>query len=412
MKCAKSAARLKCFSLAVLFLIGSGCSTQTAEPGSQVELVQAQSEIAEADLLDVGIQVFDPGLPPEDEPVPPGVFPEVRNSEARYIAIHLKETMQGTGQWGAVRVVPAGDQAVDVSVTGKIVDSSGKKLVVMVRAIDSTGRQWFERKYKQLAEFSSYAENQVEDREPYQYLYNKIANDLLVARAELGPEDLRELREVSALKFAADLAPSAFSDYLSRNRKGRYSVSRLPAEDDPMMRRIAVVREREYMFVDTLNQHYANFYGEMEEPYDSWRKYSYEEQMALDAIRRKARTQKIIGAIALLGAMFAQVDSGAEAAVRDAAAIGGMAAIQAGMATSQEAKIHVEALKELGASLEAEVEPLVIEVEGQTLRLTGSAETQYEKWRRLLREIYASETGLPLDPNTDDMLSLSEPSEG
>ena len=79
--------------------------------------------------------------------------------------------------------------------------------------------------------------------------------------------------------------------------------------------------------------------------------------------------------------------------------IGGIAAIHAGIATSKEAKIHAEALKELAASVETEVAPMVIEVEGQTLRLSGSAETQFETWRRLLHEIWISETGLPQDPN-------------
>ncbi|MCP4090054.1 MAG: hypothetical protein GY746_09705, partial [Gammaproteobacteria bacterium] len=39
------------------------------------------------------------------------------------------------------------------------------------------------------------------------------------------------------------------------------------------------------------------------------------------------------------------------------------------------------------------VEPLVVEVEGQTHRLTGSAEEKYREWRRLLHDIYATETG-------------------
>jgi hypothetical protein len=38
---------------------------------------------------------------------------------------------------------------------------------------------------------------------------------------------------------------------------------------------------------------------------------------------------------------------------------------------------------------------MVIEVEGQTRRLTGTAASQYESWRRLLREIYEAETGFP-----------------
>ena len=166
-----------------------------------------------------------------------------------------------------------------------------------------------------------------------------------------------------------------------------------------MIERIAKVREREAMFVDVLNQHYAYFFEEMEQPYDDWRKFAYQEETALDQMRRKARTQKILGAIAVLGAVLVQPSSGAEAAIRDVAVLGGMAAVQAGFATSKEAKIHIEALQELGASFDSEVEPLVIDVEGHTLRLTGSVEEQYKTWRELLREIYSTETGLPVDPN-------------
>jgi hypothetical protein len=51
-------------------------------------------------------------------------------------------------------------------------------------------------------------------------------------------------------------------------------------------------------------------------------------------------------------------------------------------------------LKELGSSFDSEAEPLIVEIEGQTRRLTGNVEEKYREWRRLLREIYASETGL------------------
>ena len=41
----------------------------------------------------------------------------------------------------------------------------------------------------------------------------------------------------------------------------------------------------------------------------------------------------------------------------------------------------------------AEAAPLVVRVEGETRRLTGTAEAQYETWRKLLKEIYRAETG-------------------
>ncbi|MGH8188684.1 MAG: hypothetical protein ACREUC_19155, partial [Steroidobacteraceae bacterium] len=53
-------------------------------------------------------------------------------------------------------------------------------------------------------------------------------------------------------------------------------------------------------------------------------------------------------------------------------------------------------LKQLGESFQAEVQPMVVEVEGRSLQLKGTAEEQYHEWRRLLKELYENETGLPV----------------
>jgi hypothetical protein len=166
-----------------------------------------------------------------------------------------------------------------------------------------------------------------------------------------------------------------------------------------MMARADSIRASENLFIDTLDQNFATFFAKMEEPYANWRKYTYEEEKAYKALKRKALTQQILGGLAILGAALADANSPVASVARDAAMIGGMAAIHAGIATSKEAKIHAEAIRELAASIETELQPIVIEVRGQTLRLTGTAETQYQEWQRLLREIWATETGLPVDPN-------------
>ena len=63
------------------------------------------------------------------------------------------------------------------------------------------------------------------------------------------------------------------------------------------------------------------------------------------------------------------------------------------------AQIHVEALEELGMSLEAEITPSVIELEDRTVMLSGNVEDQYDQWRELLAEIYRAEIGaLELPP--------------
>jgi hypothetical protein len=60
--------------------------------------------------------------------------------------------------------------------------------------------------------------------------------------------------------------------------------------------------------------------------------------------------------------------------------------------------MHVAALKELATSFDGEVTPLLFEVEGHQLRLTGSAETQLTEWREMLRRVFTLETGVG-DPN-------------
>ncbi len=39
--------------------------------------------------------------------------------------------------------------------------------------------------------------------------------------------------------------------------------------------------------------------------------------------------------------------------------------------------------------------PYVLDIEGRTIELTGTAQEQYVEWRKLLREIYAQETSIP-----------------
>lgn len=53
-------------------------------------------------------------------------------------------------------------------------------------------------------------------------------------------------------------------------------------------------------------------------------------------------------------------------------------------------------LQELGDSLSGDLGPKVIELEGRTVILNGSAKAQYLEWRELLRKIHAEETGLPV----------------
>ena len=55
-----------------------------------------------------------------------------------------------------------------------------------------------------------------------------------------------------------------------------------------------------------------------------------------------------------------------------------------------------------------DVAPQVVDVEGRTLKLTGTAEEQYREWRKLLHELYLEENGLE-GPRLPEDLSPAAP---
>jgi hypothetical protein len=228
-----------------------------------------------------------------------------------------------------------------------------------------------------------------------------IANDLLAVRNEKTGAELANVRRVSEMRFAADFAPVAFSQYLKLEKKtGEYKVLRLPAEDDVLVKRIRQIRERDYGMIDTVSENYAAFSERLEEPYSSWRRYTYDEITAEEKLKAQARNRMILGAAAIAAAVFVPDSCSSSNCnrVADAARYGGVAGGVAGVISGyrkrEEAKIHTESIKEISGSFQTEAAPLVVDVEGRTLRLTGTAEEQYAEWRRLLHELYKEETGL------------------
>ncbi len=376
----------------------AGCVVQDQRPMTRVYATKATSEVPQDELLDVAVRLFDAGVPEdpkkqEDE----GIFPDVRNAESRYIPVVIRNTLEGTGQWGQVRVLPSDGTGMDVNVDGKILVSDGREMKLDVTVSDSSGRVWFRKVYEGTADTSAYKDTLSRPSDPFENIYNTLANDMLAARGKLNHAELVQLHEITNLRFDADLAPYAFSQYLAQDRKGNWSITRLPAADDPVLQRLQRVRERDYSLVDTLNEYYSNFAESMSVPYTNWRKYSYEELEARSQAQREALTRQILGAVAIVGGIVAgsNSNSSAASAASTAAVIGGMYAFKAGLDQRAEIKTHSESLKQLGDSFQSEVQPMVVDVEGRTLQLKGSAEEQYAEWRQLLKQLYENETGLP-----------------
>ena len=384
---------LRLLAVMVISLSLGACVNQSIKSTSVPSVKGASTAVDEHLLLDVGIAVFDPGLEDYDEDE--RVYPEVRKAEARYLPNLLSQAMQDSGAWGAVRVVPDTTQITDLLVQGKILYSDGEELQLQITATDSRGYIWLDKKYTGTASGYAYRMTTRNTYDPFQAVYNTIANDLLQLQEELREEDRKNVRLVTELLFARSFSPHAFDGYLGQNRKKQYVVLRLPAEEDPMLERVRSIRERDQLFIDTLQEYYVTFDAQMDGPYQEWRKLSYQEAVALRELRAESTRNLIAGGVAIL-AGIAGASTGDSATTRTAgqvAIIGGGYLLKSGLEKRNEAQIHVEALEELGMSLEAEITPQVIELDDRTVMLSGNVEDQYAQWRKVLEELYRAEVG-------------------
>ncbi|HEX7235620.1 MAG TPA: hypothetical protein VF405_01585 [Gammaproteobacteria bacterium] len=367
-------------------------------------LTTATNAVAEDELLDVSVVLFDSGVPEGEVPkevveelIREGTFVQIRRSESVYMSALLRQTLQKTGNWGSVWISPKPTVAADVNVVGKILHSDGDQLRLSVTATDSTGRVWLDDKpYEMETAAGAFNRQRYPDLDPYQDAFNEIANDLALAQKKLSGDDRKALRTVTSLRYAADLSPEAFNGYVVEN-KGEYSLNRLPAVDDPMYDRTQRVRQRERLFLDTLDTHYSNFQAEAMAPYDSWREYTREEAIAVRELTKSARWRTGMGIAAIVASIAYGQSSDAnqfsDRMLRDALMYVGVDMIRASQVRKQEKRLHTETLEELAQDFDDSIEPMVVEVQGTQHRLTGTADAQYEEWRQLLRQIFISESG-------------------
>ena len=379
----------------------TGCVTETVKSTSVPVLDAPDTPVPDAELLDVGVVILDPGISSvEDEEQ---VYPEVRRAEATFMATELADVLAEQGGWGAVRVVPDERQFSDLLVRGTILQSDGEALELKIRVSDARGTVWLDKRYTGITSRYAYEQGTRTKQDPFLSVYRMIANDMLAAFQRLPADERTTIRRVAEMRFARDFANGAFADYLNEDPSGQVTLRRLPSEEDPMLARVRGLRQRHYVFVDTLQGHYTGFSDDMYTPYQEWRKASYEETVALRELENEAKREMIAGGAAILAGIVAQ--SSGSRMTRSAGAIGvvgGGALLKRGLEKRAESNIHSLALEELGQSLDAEITPRVIELEDRTVRLTGNVEDQYDQWRELLADIYAAELAAlePPQPKT------------
>ena len=399
-------------ALCLSIVVSAGCAS-TSTVVRVVDLTppqQAVMEVPEELLLDVGVAVFDPNVPESfDDQRKDNIIPEVRRAEGNYMAYFTKNLLQSTGNWGAVRVIPRETHAVDVVVSGTIHHSDGERMIVEVTVRDSRGQEWFTREFETLASKYAYEDTIPPDIDPFQATYRQIVDEMTLYVQNLSADEIQEIRTTAEMKFAREFSPDAFASHVVETGPGAYEVRRLPAQDDPMLGRVRRVREREYLFIDTLDEYFDGFYREMYPSYQNWRSASYGEAIAFRNQRDKARRKTVAGAVAIASGLLSQKSDNIGTRYGGVVGVigGATIALQA-IEDRAEAKLHAEVLQELGASAEAEIAPHTIDLENQTLRLQGTVDAQYVELRRILRRIYFEEMGLEMPDDLVEEIAEEE----
>ena len=377
----------------------AGCSTQTVRVVDMTPPKQLAQSLPEDQLLDVGISTFIGNIPEDyDERIAQIISPEIRRAEIQYLPYITKNLIQSSGNWGAVRVVPRPSLAVDVIVSGEILESTGETLKLKIAVHDATGRQWYEKNYRALASKYAYEDSFPQDIDAFQSIYKEITDDLLEYRLTLSKSDIQQIRAVAEMRFAQSFSSEAFGEHVSQEESGQYRLLKLPSEDDPMLASVRKVREREYLFIDTIDEYYANFHRSVYPTYQVWRKASYVDMITYKKLQTQAKNRIVGGAIGLVGSVgtiYASDDWAADTS-GIAGVIGSATVISKAILKKNEAEQYAERLRELATETERELVPTTIELENRTVKLQGSVDEQYTELRSILKTLYYEDLGLPL----------------
>jgi hypothetical protein len=187
--------------------------------------------------------------------------------------------------------------------------------------------------------------------DPFQNMYNSLANDMAAVRRRMDSLAVKQLRRTTELLFAAELLPKAYGEYIRLTPQGKREVVRLPAEDDPLWKRVEKIGERNRVFYNALDASYEPFYKSLWQPYLDWRRYNLVEQLSIRQARSDGLKQAAAGIIMIAAAILLEVnDVNNSSTIRDVLVLGGTQVIINGINISKAADIHRETLQELADS--------------------------------------------------------------
>ena len=369
--------------------VGPSLSSSYSKP-EKIDSVEALPK------LDVIIPVFDPGLPEGEDYEDENIWPELRRAEANRFAYKLKEKLETTERFGSIRVSPDKTATGDLYILGRIIESNGEEVEIMVEVIDISGRKWLDESFEHEVSDAFHKSLRNKGKDSYDPLFEEVAAEIAEALNDHSPKRLEDLRYLSDLRFGANFSESTFMQYIEVDGDQFNLVSR-PSDHDPMWQRVKAIRVRDQLFIDGLQNNYAAFSTKMNDSYLMWQEQSLLEIKAERAADWKTVGQAVGGvALIALGVLSAIAGGRSNSSVGQAAGttglilggIGGAYLISQSFSTSAEAKVHRDSLNELGKSVDLELAPRVIAFEKESVELTGNAKEQLMQWRTFLQKIY------------------------
>lgn len=358
---------LSCICLLPL-LLGSCVTTVT----NSTPVLQEATDFPEQSLLDVTILPFASRYARTKEPADGLVA--YRWMEGFYAAQTTVLTLQQTAGFGAVRLDFKVQPGSELIISGRIVYSDPRRLIVSISVDDATGGHWYSRQYLQELSQEDYLAAEALGAEPFQSLYNHITNDLLTYRQSLTAEKVRSIRVTAAMLFAREFSPEAFNEYLQQKAGGSTRVKRLPPENDPVFQKMQPITQYHQLFLQAQQAQVEQFYASIAEPYFNLRKNFWDVSSYLaDNLDQYIQ----VGAEITPG----YTDTTSKNARRR-------------IFSNLENMARVQSARQFSIDLQ----PLVITLGNRVITLNSNVEDQYEEWRDILKQIYLLDRGLAESP--------------
>lgn len=365
--------------------------------------------------LRLAIPVLDPGIPlSSKEQHDKGIWPELRKSESVWTAFKLKEWMHRYNQFDEIIVSADSSVSADVYLIGKILKSDGETMSIEYSVIDATGSVWFaDETDTHRVEVGWHQRNEDSGKDPFDPLYNKVAETVYEALKDRGKAHVKNLEKSSNnrrsqggtlsdlerieltrdLAFARFLSPDEFGDSIVASN-GRYQIQYIPTRDGSDWARIESIQTREDAFVDVVQKYYTEFVDKIVDDYRQWQYDSFPIAREIRIAKRNRAIQGVAGTVLLVASVAAATDGAAddgdgsaELGTKVGAAIGSSLLISSFVQNARR-KAAVDEINELGGSLHNSLKPTRVDLNGKVVTLSGTVHDQFTQWRTMLTEMY------------------------